>query len=108
LVSPKVSVIIPVYNVEAYLRECLDSILAQDLSDIEIICVNDGSIDNSLSILQHYASQDERIIIISQENSGAASARNNGLKKARGEYIFIPDSDDYLLSTNALSFIHYR
>ncbi|MDP3465190.1 MAG: glycosyltransferase [Sulfuricurvum sp.] len=104
--SPKVSVIIPVYNVEAYLEECLDSILSQDLSELEIICVNDGSTDNSLVILQRYAVQDERIILIEQENSGAASARNSGLKKARGEYIFIPDSDDYLLTTTALSLLH--
>ncbi|HZF71583.1 glycosyltransferase [Sulfuricurvum sp.] len=104
--STKVSVIIPIYNVEAYLQECLDSILIQDLSDIEIICINDGSTDNSLEILQKYAVQDSRIIIIEQRNSGVSSARNSGLKTAKGEYIFMPDSDDYLLSPNVLSLLY--
>jgi glycosyltransferase involved in cell wall biosynthesis len=102
----KISVIIPVYNVEAYLGECLDSIISQDLHDIEIICVNDGSTDGSLSILERYAVKDERIIIINQQNSGVSCARNRGLERARGEYIFIPDSDDYLLTSNALSLLY--
>ena len=102
----KISVIIPVYNVEAYLKECLNSIVSQELHNIEIICVNDGSTDGSRSILEQYAAKDERISIINQQNSGAASARNNGLKKACGEYIFIPDSDDYLLTSNALSLLY--
>ncbi|MDD5159199.1 MAG: glycosyltransferase [Sulfuricurvum sp.] len=102
----KVSVITPVYNVETYLEECLDSILTQDLSDIEIICVNDGSTDHSLEILKRYAENDKRIIIITQENSGPGRARNIGLKKARGEYIFFQDSDDYLLTSNAFSVLY--
>jgi len=102
----KISVILPVYNVEAYLEECLDSIVSQDLHDIEIICVNDGSTDSSLSILEQYAAKDERIIIINQQNSGVSCARNNGLKRARGEYIFIPDSDDYLLTSDAFSLLY--
>lgn len=102
----KISVIIPVYNVEAYLEECLNSILSQDLSDIEIICVNDGSTDYSLEILQRYAANDERIIIINQQNNGPSYTRNQGLKRAQGEYIFIPDSDDYLLTSNALSLLY--
>jgi len=106
LISPKISIIIPVYNVEAYLEECLDSILTQDLSDIEIICVNDGSTDHSLEILKRYAENDKRIIIITQENSGPGRARNIGLKKARGEYIFFQDSDDYLLTSNAFSVLY--
>jgi glycosyltransferase involved in cell wall biosynthesis len=102
----KISVIIPVYNVEAYLKECLDSIISQDLDDIEIICVNDGSTDGSLSILERYAEKDERIIIINQQNSGPSPTRNKGLEIAQGEYIFIPDSDDYLLTSNALSLLY--
>ena len=92
---PKVSVIIPVYNVEKYLRECLDSVVNQTLKDIEIICVNDGSTDNSLKILEEYASQDSRIKIINQENQGAGAARNKGLEFAQGEYLSFLDSDDY-------------
>lgn len=92
---PKVSIIIPVYNVEKYLRECLDSVVNQTLTDIEIICINDGSTDNSLKILEEYASQDNRIKIINQENQGAGAARNKGLEIAEGEYISFLDSDDF-------------
>ena len=92
----KVSVIIPVYNVEKYLRECLDSVINQTLEDIEIICVNDGSTDNSLKILDKYALKDKRIIIITQKNQGLSCSRNNALKIAKGEYIVFVDSDDYL------------
>ncbi|MDR0581220.1 MAG: glycosyltransferase, partial [Holosporaceae bacterium] len=77
-----ISVIVPVYNVEQYLRECLDSILNQTFRDIEIICINDGSTDNSKVILDEYAQKDSRIIVINQENKGQASARNAGLKVA--------------------------
>ena len=93
----KVSVIVAVYNSEKYLRECLDSIIGQALHDIEIICVNDGSTDDSLSVLNEYAAKDSRITIISKENEGlgGASARNLGLEMARGEYIGILDSDDF-------------
>ena len=94
--NPKISVIIPVYNVEKYLRECLDSVVNQTMRDIEIICVNDGSTDNSLDILKEYATKDDRIIVINQTNGFVGSARNNGLKIARGEYIQFVDSDDYL------------
>lgn len=90
----KVSVIIPVYNAEKYLVECLDSIVHQTLSDIEIICVNDGSADNSLSILEFYSQKDSRIKIINQKNSGPGVARNTGINSAKGEYIFFVDSDD--------------
>ena len=92
---PKVSVIIPVYNVEKYLRECLDSVVNQTLKDIEIICVNDGSTDNSLKILEEYALQDNRIKIINQENQGAGAARNNGMNSTQGEYLLFLDSDDF-------------
>ena len=94
--NPKISVIIPVYNVEKFLRECLDSVVNQTMRDIEIICVNDGSTDNSLDILKEYAAKDDRIIVINQTNGFVGSARNNGLKIAKGEYIQFVDSDDYL------------
>lgn len=96
-----VSVVIPVYNVEKYLNECMDSIVNQTLSDIEIICINDGSTDNSLDILQEYASCDDRIIIFNQKNQGHAVATNKGIEMARGEYLFLMDSDD-ILKLNAL------
>ena len=92
----KVSVVIPVYNVERYLEECLDSVIHQTLEDIEIICINDGSTDNSLEILEDYAKKDNRIKILNQENQGLSATRNNGLKICQGKYICFLDSDDYL------------
>ena len=93
---PKVSVIIPVYNVEKYLRECLDSVINQTLKDIEIICIDDGSTDNSLSILKEYAKKDKRIKVINQENKGLSGARNTGIENATGEFIGFVDSDDWI------------
>ena len=93
--QPKVSVIIPVYNVEKYLRECLDSVVNQTLKDIEIICVNDGSTDNSLEILKEYEKQDSRIKIIDKKNEGVAAARNDGIRIANGEFVCFIDPDDY-------------
>ena len=90
----KVSVVIPVYNVEEFLKECLDSIVNQTLEDIEIICVNDGSKDKSLDILNYYAENDDRFTVISQENGGHAVATNRGMKLAEGEYLYLMDSDD--------------
>ena len=78
----KISVLIPVYNVEDYLKECLDSVCSQSFKDIEIICVNDGSSDDSLNILKNYSDVDSRIRIISQRNKGLGAARNNALKHA--------------------------
>lgn len=92
----KVSVIVPVYNVEKYLRECLDSLVKQTLKDIEIITVNDGSPDNSLQILEEYATRDNRIKIINQKNAGLSAARNNGVKAASGEFVAFVDSDDWV------------
>lgn len=92
----KVSIIIPVYNVEKFLVECLDSICGQTLQEIEIVCVNDGSTDKSLDILKRYAYDDQRIIVLSQENSGLSVARNSGIKFAHSEYIYFCDSDDKL------------
>ena len=91
----KVSVIIPVYNTENYLRACLDSVVNQTLRDIEIICVNDGSTDNSLSILKEYAQKDSRIVLINQKNAGVSVARNNAIAVAKGEYLAFLDSDDW-------------
>lgn len=97
----KVSVVIPVYNVENYLRDCLDSIVNQTLKDIEIICINDGSPDNSIDILNEYAAKDPRMTVISQENGGHAVATNRGMDMATGKYLFLMDSDD-VLELNAL------
>ena len=93
---PKVSIIIPIYNTENYLRECLDSVINQTFKDIEIICVNDGSTDNSYNILDEYASRDKRIKIINKKNSGLACARNEGLKYVSGELCHFLDSDDFI------------
>lgn len=92
----KVSVVIPVYNAEKYLKRCLDSVINQTFRDIEVICVNDGSLDGSARILEEYARLDSRVIVLNQENSGQGAARNNGLKIARGEYIGFVDSDDWI------------
>lgn len=92
----KVAVIIPVYNVEKYLPQCLDSVINQTLSDIEIICVNDGSTDNCGKILAEFAAKDKRIKIITQKNSGLSAARNAGLKIATANYISFIDSDDFV------------
>ena len=94
--TPLVSILIPVYNVEKYLPRCLDSLLNQTLTDIEIICVNDGSTDDSLKLLKQYQVQDNRIIIVDKKNGGLPSARNAGLDRARGEYVGFVDSDDYV------------
>lgn len=95
----KFSIIIPIYNVEPYLRQCLDSVLAQNLVDWEAICVNDGSTDGSTAILEEYASMDSRFKVITQANGGLSAARNTGLKKAHGEYVLFLDSDDWLEPT---------
>lgn len=92
--SIRVSVIIPVYNVEKYLRECLDSVINQTLYNIEIICINDGSTDSSSDILREYADKDRRIIIINQRNQGLSATRNKGISLAKGKYIYFLDSDD--------------
>ena len=91
----KVSVIVPIYNAEKYLVRCLDSIVNQTLTDIEIICIDDGSVDNSLKILNSYAQKDSRFKIIIQNNSGQGVARNKGIAKANGEFIGFVDADDY-------------
>ena len=92
----KFSIIIPVYNVEKFLPECLDSIAAQSLADIEIICIDDGSIDSSSKILEQYAKNDKRLTILKQKNQGQGVARNNGLEIAKGDYILFVDPDDWI------------
>lgn len=94
--SAKVSVIIPVYNTEALLPRCLESVVAQTLSDIEIICVDDGSTDGSLRLLNEWAARDSRIRVIHQSNGRQGKARNAGMAIAKGEYIGFIDSDDYI------------
>lgn len=101
----KVSVIVPVYNVEKYLDVCLDSLINQTFDDFEIICINDGSTDSCLNILRQYAKLDRRIKIFSQKNLGLSAARNAGMRHANGEYIVFVDSDDFL-SPAALEKMH--
>jgi glycosyltransferase involved in cell wall biosynthesis len=98
----KVSVILPIYNVAPYLAETFDSILSQSLQDIEILAVNDGSTDDSSDVIDHYRRQDERIIVINQENKGQSAARNEALRHATGRYIYMMDSDDRLSTNDAL------
>ena len=93
----KVSIILPIYNVSQYLRECLDSVVGQTLKDIEIICVNDGSTDDSLDIIREYAAGDERIVVITGPNGGYGKAMNKGLDRATGEYVGIVEPDDYVV-----------
>ena len=102
----KVSVIIPVFNVEKYLKECIESISNQSLKDIEIICIDDGSTDNSLNILNEYADNDSRFKIILQDNLGPGAARNEGISIAEGKYIYFMDSDD-ILELNALEDLYH-
>lgn len=92
----KLSIIIPVFNIGKYLSNCLESILNQDFKDLEIICVNDGSTDNSLEVLQGFKAKDERVIIIDKVNEGSGVARNTALAIAKGEYVFFVDGDDWL------------
>ena len=91
----KISVIIPIFNTRKFLNKCLDSLLNQSLTDIEIICVDDGSTDNSLKILKSYANKDDRVKVLTRENNGAGAARNLGLKYVNGKYILFVDSDDW-------------
>lgn len=94
--NPAISIIVPVYNVEPYLRKCLDSIIGQSFKDFEVIIVNDGSTDNSKHICDEYARIDNRVTVIHKENGGLSSARNAGIQIARGEFIGFVDSDDYI------------
>jgi len=93
---PIISIIVPVYNGEKYIRACVESLINQDYSNIEIILVNDGSLDSSKKIIDEIANSDNRIIAIHQENSGVSTARNHGIKKSKGDYLCFVDVDDYV------------
>ena len=103
MLQPKLSIVIPVYNSEAYLAECLDSILAQDFKDYEVLCVDDASTDRSREILEEYAGKDGRIHVLTQAHGGPGIARNRGMGKSVGEYLFFMDSDDLLSRKDALA-----
>lgn len=96
--NPKISVIVPVYNVEKYLRRCVDSILAQTFTDFELLLIDDGSKDKSGEICDEYAKTDNRVKVFHKENGGVSSARNLGLDNAKGEWICFCDADDWVLS----------
>ena len=93
--APKVSILVPICNVERYLRQCLDGLVNQTLEDIEVICINDGSTDSSLSIIREYERRDQRIVVIDKPNSGYGDSMNRGIDTARGEYVGIVESDDF-------------
>ena len=101
----EISVILPVYNSENYIKECLDSLLSQTFKDIEILCIDDGSTDGSLNILKDIEKTDSRITVITQENMGVAKTRNNGLNLVKGNYVYFMDSDD-CLDKNAFKKLH--
>ena len=94
--SVKVSVIVPVYNQQAYLTQCLESLQNQTLREIEILCVNDGSTDESWSLMQEFAARDSRFVLLNQPNQGTGRARNAALARARGEYVGFVDGDDFV------------
>lgn len=98
----KISIIVPVYNCEEYLEQCIKSVFCQTLKEIEIICVDDGSTDNSAKVIQCLQLENSRIILFQQENQGAGVARNKGLQKAQGKYVAFLDADDYYMDSNAL------
>ena len=102
----RVSVIVPVYNTGKYLKKCLDSVLAQTLRDIEVICINDGSTDNSAEILKNYEQKDKRISIVDQKHEGASIARNKAMALARGEFIAFIDSDDWWPNLDSLTILY--
>ena len=104
--NPYISIIIPVYNVEPYLEFCVKSLINQTLKELEFIFINDGSQDNSLSILKGFAKKDSRMVIIDQSNKGVSVARNNGIKAAKGKYIAFVDSDDWV--EKDMYEVHYR
>lgn len=98
----KVSIIIPIYNCEQYLEQCLQSVLTQTVRELEVICVDDGSTDDSVKIIEGFVRKDDRIMLLKQPNQGAGRARNHGIQKARGKYLAFLDADDYYLDSDAL------
>ncbi len=105
--GPDLSVIVPVYNTELFLAECLDSVLMQTGLALEVICVDDGSTDGSSALLDHYAARDERVIVVRQENSGLSAARNAGIDAATGRYVCFLDSDDYWRADDVSSLVEH-
>jgi glycosyltransferase involved in cell wall biosynthesis len=104
---PKISIIVPVFNTDKYLKRCLDSIVNQTFEEIEILCINDGSTDNSLKILEEYKKKDERITLIKQTNQGLSATRNKGIKLASAKYLFFVDSDD-TIESNVCEILYNR
>lgn len=104
--QPKVSIVVPIYNVESYLERCIQALLNQTLKDIEIILIDDGSPDHCPQICNEYAQKDSRIKVIHKKNAGLGYARNSGLEIARGKYLAFVDSDDYVEANMYLSLIH--
>lgn len=98
--KPKISVIIPVYNVEQYIEKCIGSLITQTIKEIEFLVINDGSTDNSINLIKSF--QDSRIRIINQKNSGLSEARNTGIEKSRGRYVLFLDGDDYLIDDESI------
>ena len=92
----KLSIIVSIYNIENYIEKCLDSLIDNNMKNMEIICINDGSTDKSKDILEKYIEKDSRIKVVTKENGGISSARNKGIECAKGEYIFFVDGDDYV------------
>ena len=105
--NPKISVIVPVYNAEKYLRRCIDSILAQTFTDFELLLIDDGSTDSSGKICDEYAKKDRRIRVFHKENGGVSSARNVGLSHLRGNWVYFVDSDDYLSPQHLQNYVNY-
>lgn len=103
-----ISVIVPVYNTQDYLKKCVDSLLAQDYSEIEILLVDDGSSDSCSDICEEYSRKYPHIRCIHQKNQGLSAARNTGIAQAKGDYIYLIDSDDYLLQKEALSILRQQ
>ena len=101
-----ISIVIPIYNGERFLRPCLDSILSQSVRELEVICVNDGSKDGTQSILEEYAAKDPRVVVLQQENQGIAAARNSGMDRATGEYLWFFDGDDVMQPGAAEAMLH--
>ena len=95
--NPEVSIIVPVYNVEKYIRQCLDSITNQKNVDYEVIAVDDGSPDSCGEILDRYSESNDRIVVVHQENAGVSAARNKGIEQAKGKWVYFVDSDDWLI-----------
>lgn len=106
--NPLVTIIIPAYNIEKYIGQCIDSVLSQTLKNIEIICVDDGSTDGTLKVLKKYAEKDERVSVYTQKNGGASYARNFALTKSKGEYFNFIDGDDYLADDKALEVLYNK